>query len=637
MANKYPQNQYQSQESFQLKMVDQDLPIGKKNIESLTEVEKEELLKAEEIYRKGVISIRDIIAPSAMQINPDHLRLNRKFARTLFVFTYPRYLSTGWFAPIINLNEELDIAMYITPVSSEKILKTLKVKVGQIQSSIAAKQEKGEVRDPILETALNDVETLRDRLAQGTERFFHYALYITVYAQSLKELEEKTKEVESLLGHRLVYSKRTIFQMEEGFNTTMPLGNDEIGVVNSMNTSPLSTTFPFVSSELTSDDGILYGINRHNNSLIIFDRFTLPNANSVVFATSGAGKSYAVKLEILRSLMFGTEVIVIDPENEYKHLCEAAGGTFLRISLDSEYRINPFDLPPAIAEMTTADILRSAVINLKGLIRLMFGRMTKEEDALVDKALIETYARRDITPQSDLSKVTPPTMQDFQEILESMKGGEELVNRVKKYTEGTFAGLFNQPTNVELKSQFIVFSIRDLEDELRPIAMYVVLNYIWNVIRSQLKRRILVVDEAWWMMQYEDSARFMFGIAKRGRKYYLGLTTISQDVNDFLTSDYGKAIVTNSSLQLLLKQSPASVDLLTKTFYLTEEEKYLLLESDVGEGIFFAGAKHVAIKIVASYTEDQLITTDPKQLLEIEKAKEEFAETHGEEAEEVPI
>lgn len=615
---------------YDQKVQDQELPIGKRNFDNITEKEKEELLKAEEIYRMGVVSVRDIIAPAALQLNPDFLRLNEKFCRTIFIFTYPRFLSTGWFAPIINLNEELDIAFYITPVSAEKILKILKSKVAQIQSTITSKQEKGEVRDPVLETALQDVESLRDTLVQGTERFFHFALYLTIYANTQKELEEKTKEIESMLGHKLVYSKRTIFQMDAGFNTTMPLGHDEIGVVNSMNTSPLSTCFPFVSAELTSDEGILYGINRHNNSLILFDRFTLPNANSVVFATSGAGKSYFVKLEILRSLMFGIDVLVIDPENEYKHLCDAAGGTFLRISLDSPYRLNPFDLPPRISGLTTADIIRSAIINLKGLLRLMLGRLTREEDALLDRALIETYARRDITPKADLSKITPPTMQDFQEILQSMKGTEDLVVRVKKYTEGTFAGLFNQPTNVELKTQFVVFSIRDLEEELRPIAMYTVLNYIWNIIRAEMKKRILVVDEAWWMMQHEDSARFMYSIAKRGRKYYLGLTTISQDVNDFLTSDYGKAIVTNSSLMLLLKQSPASIDLLAKTFYLTEEERYLLLESDVGEGIFFAGPKHVAIKVVASYTEDQLITTDPRQLLEIEKAKKEFEESEKE-------
>ncbi|MBU1178533.1 DUF87 domain-containing protein [Patescibacteria group bacterium] len=608
-----------------------DVPIGKQDFANLTQKEQEQLLKIEEVFKKGVVTVRDIIAPAAMKIEADHIRLNQQFVRTLFIFTYPRYVTTGWFAPIVNLNEELDVSMFITPVETQKILKMLKGKTGQIQSTISAQQEKGQVRDPMLETALMDVEELRDKLVQGTERFFYFALYITLYADSKKALEEKTKTIESILGQRLIYSKKAIFQMEQGFNSTLPYGKDELNVINSMNSSPLSTSYPFVSSELTSNEGILYGINRHNNSLILFDRFSLPNANSVVFATSGAGKSYAVKLEILRSLMFGTDVIVVDPENEYRYLAETVGGTYLRVSLDSKYRINPFDLPPAVSDMTTADIIRSAVINLKGLLRLMMGRMTKEEDALVDSALNETYAKRDITENSDLSQITPPTMQDFQSILEGMTGAEELVPRVKKYTEGTFAGLFNELTNVDLQTGLVVISIRDLEDELRPIAMYVILNYIWNIVRAEMKKRLIVIDEAWWMMQYEDSARFMFSLAKRGRKYYVGLTTISQDVNDFLTSDYGKAIVTNSAMQILMKQSSANIDVLTKTFRLTEQEKYLLMESDVGEGIFFAGPKHVAMKVVASYSEDQVITTDPRQLLEIEKAKGEFAEQELEE------
>lgn len=590
-------------------------------VKNLSAEQKQELLEAEKVYQKGIVAVRDIIAPSSMQINPDYIVLDGKYLRTLFIFTYPRYVTVGWFAPIINLNLELDIAMFISPVSSEKILKTLRNKSGQIQSAISGNAEKGEVRDPMLETALNDVESLRDQLVQGTEKFFHFGLYITIYEENLERLDETTKAVEDLLGQRLVYSKRSSFQMEQGFTSTIPMGNDKLDVVTSMNTSPLSTTFPFVSSELTSDDGILYGINRHNNSLVLFDRFSLPNANSVVFATSGAGKSYAIKLEILRSLMFGTEVLVIDPENEYEYLCEAVGGSFLRMALNSEFRINPFDLPKRVGDMTTEDVLRSAVINLKGLMRLLFGRLTKEEDALVDRALIETYAKKDITPASDLSLIEPPTMQDFQEVLESFEGADSLVERIKKYTEGTFAGIFNEPTNIDLDNELVVFSIRDLEDELRPIAMYVIVNYIWNIVRSELKKRLLCVDEAWIMMQYEDSARFMFGIVKRGRKYYLGTTTISQDVSDFLTSDYGKAIVNNSSMKLLLRQSPSSVDMVAKTFYLTEEEKYLLLESDVGEGLFFAGSKHVAIKVYASYPEDQLITTDPEQLLEIQKAQ----------------
>ena len=392
-----------------------------------------------------------------------------------------------------------------------------------------------------------------------------------------------------------------------------------------MNSSPVASSFPFISSELTSDDGILYGINRHNNSLIIFDRFSLQNPNSVVFATSGAGKSYAIKLEVLRSLMLGVEVMIIDPENEYKHLADSVGGAYIGISLNSQSKLNPFDLPRAIGEdSSAADIIRSAVITLKGLMRLMLGDLSHEEDSVIDRALLETYAKKDITAESDLSRIEPPLMSDFQEVLGGMAGGEDLVLRLQKYTEGTFAGLFNSPTNIDVNNQLICFSVRDLEDELKPIAIYTIVNYIWNTVRSELKKRILIIDEAWWLMQREDSAKFIFALVKRCRKYYLGVTTITQDVNDFLRSPYGQAIVTNSALQLLLKQSPASIDIIQKTFLLTEGEKYLLLEGNVGEGIFFAGDKHVAILIKASYTEDQVITSDPKQLLELEEAKREF-------------
>lgn len=612
--------------SEKLKKLKKGTIVTKKDSDNLTEEERIAILKVEEVYRKGLVSVQDIIAPSALQINPNYLKLNNKFVRTLFIYTFPRFLMTGWFAPVINLNFVMDIAMFIQPVSSEKILKTLRSRSAQIQSSIAADVEKGKVRDPMLEAALRNVEELRDALIQGIEKFFHLGLYITIYEDSLEELERTTSEIEGILGHKLVYSRQTMFLTEQGFNSTLPLGDDQLAVLNNLNTSPLSTAFPFVSSELTSDTGILYGINRHNNSLILFDRFTLTNANSVVFATSGAGKSYTVKLEILRSMMWGVDVLVVDPENEYKYLAESVGGSFLRLSLDADYRINPFDLPPGIPGESTEDILRSAVINIKGLMRLILGRMTKEEDSLVDSALLETYARKDITGESDLASVVPPTMEDFQNILSGMRGGDELALRLDKYTKGTFAGLFNKPSNIDLRKQLVVFSIRDLEEELRPIAMYIIINYIWNIVRSRMKRRILVVDEAWWMMQHEDSARFMFSIAKRGRKYYMGLTTISQDVNDFLTNEFGRAIVTNAALQILLKQSSAAIDLLAKTFSLTDQEKYLLTESAVGEGIFFAGNKHVAIKVVASYSEDQMITTDPKQLLEIEKAKEEFSQ-----------
>ncbi len=577
--------------------------------------------ESEKIYQKGIATVKDIIAPAALKINSNYLQVGEKFVKTLFVFTYPRYLQTSWLSPIINFDTAFDMSMFVHPLESPTVLKNLKKTVTQIESQISINEEKNKVRDPILETALQDAEELRDRLMQGSERLFQFGLYITFYAESLKELDEISSRIEGMLETRLVYAKPALFQMEQGFASTLPLGNDELMIGNNMNSSPLSTTFPFVSSDLTSNQGILYGINRHNNSLILFDRFSLENANMVILGKSGGGKSYAVKLEILRSLMLGTEVLIIDPENEYKHLTETVGGSFVKISLTSKYHLNPFDLPTPLEDETTADILRSHIAGLIGLVKVMLGSLTPEEDSILDKALTETYALKDITPESNLKKITSPTMQDLQTILDNMDGAENLSLRLRKYTEGIFSGFLNNPTNVDVDKNLVVFSIRDMEEELRPVAMYVILNYIWTLVRSRLKKRILILDEAWWLMQHEEGAAFTFGIAKRARKYYLGLTTITQDITDFFSSRYGKPIVTNSSLLLLMKQSPAAIDIVSDTFYLTNEERFLLLESNVGEGIFFAGLKRAAIKIVASYSEDQIVTTDPAQLLEIKKAK----------------
>ena len=602
--------------------------IKKDRTNPLVKAEKDvekQFAEIERAYKSGISTVRDLIAPSALQISPNYIIVSGKFARTFFVMAYPRYLASNWHAQLISLDTPLDFSLHLYPQNPGEIMKRLRNKTAQVQSQIQINSEKGLVRDPMLETALKDIEELRDRLQQGVERYFSFGLYITVYADTLEELEKYSQEVDTIFSSKLVVGKKAVLQMDAGFNSTLPIADDELILHSNMNTEPLSTIFPFISLELTSSDGILYGINRHNNSLILFDRFSLPNANSVVFATSGAGKSYAIKLEILRSMMLGTDIIVIDPENEYKHLAEATGGSFLNISLNSESRINPFDLPKAVEGEDPRSVLRSAVVNLLSLMSLMLGKMTADEQAVMDKALWETYAKRDITMDTpDLSTVTPPTMGDLVEVLNSIVGGEKLAQRLSRFTEGTFAGIFNQPTNVNMDSQVVVFSIRDMQEQLRPIAVFVVLNYIWNVVRSQLKKRLLVIDEAWWMMQHEDSAQFLFSIVKRARKYYLGVTTITQDVTDFLSSSYGKPIVTNSSMQLLLKQSPAAVDTVANTFFLTEGEKYLLLESDVGEGIFFAGAKHVAIKVIASYIEDQIITTDPKQLLEIEQARKDL-------------
>ena len=563
----------------------------------------------------GSTSVADIIAPAAQVITPNHMQLNNLYTKTFFVYTYPRYLNTNWLSPVINYDMTLDISMFIYPVETAAIMSQLRKRQTQLESSLSIQREKGMVRDPELENAIGDIDALRDLLQQGQSRIFQLSLYFTLYAKSTEELETLTHQLESTLGGLLIYTKQTFFQMEQGFNSCLPMNSDQLKVLRNLDTASLSTTFPFTSATLSQNKGILYGINRHNNSLILFDRFDLENANEVIFARSGAGKSYAVKLEALRYYMLDTDVIVIDPENEYRTLSESVGGSFINLSLNSDKRINPFDLPKAVAGDTGDSILRSNIAMLEGLLGLMVGGLTPDESGILDKALYETYALKDITADINTHQNQPPLLTDLLTVLSNITGAESMVKRLQKYTEGTFAGLFTQPTNFELDNRFIVFSIRDLEETLRPIGMYLILTYIWNKIRNELKRRILILDEAWIMMQFEDSARFVHAMVKRARKYYLGVSVITQDVEDFLTSQYGRSVINNAAMQILLKQSTHAVDKIAETFNLTQGEKYLLVESDIGEGLFFAGHNHVAIKIIASYAEDQIITTNPEQLL----------------------
>lgn len=574
-----------------------------------------------DIYAEGELNLADTIAPAALKVSPKDLELGEKFSRTFYTISYPRFLSDSWFTPIVNLARVFDVGIFVHPIDTGAALRDFQKKVAEVESQRTEREQKGFVRDPMLDTASQDLETLRDQLQQAQEHLFDVGLYITIYGDTKESLDKIEGELRGVLDAKLVYTKPALFQQEQGFRSTLPLALDELAVNSKMNSSPLSSIFPFVSFDLTSDRGILYGINRHNASLILFDRFSLENYNSVVFAKSGSGKSYAVKLEILRSLMFDTDVIVIDPEREYEYLTQATGGRTFNISLSSEHHINPFDLPVVREDENPSDILRSNIINLVGLFRIMLGGLTPEEDAIIDRAISETYALKDITGDADFSGVEPPLLSDFENVLSGMEGSESLVQRLSKYTKGTWSGFINQPTNVDIRKQFIAFSVRDMEDELKPVAMYIVTHFIWNAVRRELKKRLLIIDEAWWMMKSEDTASFLYSLAKRGRKYYLGVATITQDVEDFLRSPYGKPILTNSSIQLLLKQSPTSVDVLKGIFNLTDEEKYLLLESGVGEGLFFAGLKHVAIRVVASYTEDQIITSDPSQLLAIKQEK----------------
>lgn len=570
------------------------------------------------------LSLPDVIAPSAISINPRSINVSGRLSRIFFAVSYPRYLNDGWLEPVLNLEREIDVSIVIHPIDTAETLKKFQKKVAEVQSQINERSNKGMVRDPQLDAAYRNLEDLRDKLQQAEEKLFDVGLYIAIYAENETDLNKIETEVKTILDTRLVYIKPALFQQEEGFMSVIPTVSDKLLVHSKFNSSPLSSFFPFTSFDLTSDTGILYGINRHNSSLVLFDRFTLTNYNSVTFATSGAGKSYTTKLEILRSLMFGTEVIVIDPEHEYEYLAEATGGRFFNISLSSNHHINPFDLPVPLPDENPKELLRSHIIELVGLFKLMLGGLTPEEDAIIDAALHEVYALKDITGSGDYRDLPAPLLSDFEMVLAGMEGSESLVQRLTKYTSGTWSGFMNEPTNVDINQKFIVFSLRDMEEDLKTIAMYIVTNHIWGAVRRELKKRLLVIDEAWWMLKSEDTAAFLHNIAKRGRKYYLGIATITQDVDDFLRSPYGIPMITNSSMQLLMKQSPTAVDTLQNVFNLTDEEKFMLLESGVGEGIFFVGLKHVAIKVIASYTEDQIITSDPSQLLQIQQARAEL-------------
>ena len=583
-----------------------------------------EQAEVEQAFLKGMTTLRDLIAPSSLEIHSSHFRLGTKYGRTLYIYGYPRQIYTGWLSSLINIDEVLDISMFIYPVESQVVLNNLRKKVTQLEATMSINSEKGRTRDPGLEAALQDAEELRDQLQVGAERFFRYGLYVTLYADSLDELGFVQHKIETIFGQQLIFSKVASSQQEQGMNSTIPQMTDQLQIRRNMNTGAISTSFPFTSADLTQEKGVLYGINMHNNGLVIFDRFSLENANMVVFAKSGAGKSFTVKLEALRSMMVGCDVIIIDPENEYQKLSDAVGGSYIRLSLNADTRVNPFDLPRVIDSDEADDALRANLVTLHGLFRLMLGgtqstasgqlmsALTPAEEADLDQALIDTYARAGITSDPLTHHSMPPTISDLYDTLLHMGGtGPNLAQRLRRYTSGTFAGIFSQQSNIDINNNMVVFNIRDLEDELRPVAMYIVLSHIWNITRTDQKKRMLIVDEAWQLMKYDDSANFLFSLAKRARKYFLGLTTITQDVEDFMGSKMGRAIVANSSMQLLLKQSSSAVDVLSDVFKLTEEERKRLANFPVGQGLFFAGQNHVHIQIVGSETEKSLISTTP--------------------------
>lgn len=628
------------------------MAFGKKQpaLDPIASAQQQRFREEQEVsaaFQKGITALRDFIAPSSIEFSSTHFQLGTRYARTYYVYGYPRQLYTGWLSSMVNLDEVMDMSMYVYPVESQVVLENLKKKVTQLEAGIQIDGEKGRTRDPGKQAAILDAEEMRDKLQVGEERFFRFGLYFTIYAGSIEELEFVSHKVESMLGQQLVYSKPATSQQEQGLNSNIPQMMDQLQIRRNMSTGALSTSFPFTSADLSQDNGILYGINMHNSGLVIFDRFSLENGNSVVFAKSGAGKSFTVKLEALRSMMFGTEIFIIDPENEYQRMCEAVGGAYVRLSLSSATRINPFDLPQVVDSDEADNALRSNLITLHGLLRLMMGgaqaqmmggasalmpALAPSEEADLDAALIETYAKAGITNDPLTHTGQPPTIADLYDTLLHMGGsGPQLAQRLRKYTTGTFAGIFSMQSNININNPLVVFNIRDLEDELRPVAMYIVLNYIWNKTKSDQRKRLLIVDEAWQLMKYEDSANFLFSLAKRARKYNLGITTITQDVEDFMGSRMGRAIVANASMQILLKQSTSAVDVLSDVFKLTSEEKKRLSQFPVGQGLFFAGQNHVHIQVVASPTETGLITTNPEQLAKMNAVNQagEFNQPQG--------
>lgn len=595
------------------------LPFFKKSTPSSAPAEptkEEKELEKIKQFSRGLVTIQDIIAPEAIEVDFTFQKINSTYTRTLFVAGYPRSVPANWLSPLINYPHRMTVSMFVYPADSSEILDNLKRKITEMEAEIQSDLRAGKISNINTEVKLEDARYLREDLAKGSERFFQFGLYVTLTAETKEELDKVTKAIQSGLGALLIVSKKATLQMEDGFKTTLPMGVDKLMVTRNMDTTSLATTFPFTSSELTMETGIMYGINEHNDSLVIFDRFAMENANMLIFAKSGAGKSYTVKLEVLRQLMFGTEAIILDPEHEYEDMCRAAGGEYINFTFGSEAKINPFDLSALYEEGENE--LGQKIISLHGLLKVMLGGMTPQQEALLDRALVAAYKAKGITPDPATQSNEPPLMEDLYKALIGMENREadDIAARLEKFITGSFRGIFDQGSNIDITSQLTVFSVKEMEEELRPIAMYIILDFIWTRVKKNLKKRLLVIDEAWYFMKHPDSASFIYSMVKRARKYFLGITTITQDVEDFLANDYGKAIVSNASIQFLMKQSTASVPVLAETFYLSQGERQLLVTADVGEGVFFAGQNHVALRVVASPEEHGLITTNPEELLQ---------------------
>lgn len=555
----------------------------------------------------------DLISYSGLMEESTYLQIGDTYVRTLFISGYPYVANVGWLNMLINFNHDLDISYHIEQVDPLMALPKLNRKITELESTKRNMLKAGKVIGSEITDPLESAIELKDKIQRGQEKLFQISIYMTLGASSLEELNKNTQVLETIMASRMFYIKTVTFQQLEGLQSVLPRGENQLAQKRNLDSSSAALTFPFVSSELVQESGILYGINKSNNSLVIVDRFSLNNANSIIFAQSGSGKSYTAKVEILRQLMQQTKVIVIDPEREYKQLAKSIGGTYIRLSATSKEKINPFDF--SLKSVTGENGLAEHIQDLTEIISLMAGSLSDEERAVVDKALIETYKLFSISMRKRNYEVDQkfPLLKDFYKVLKKMKQNE-LCHRLDKFVSGSLSSVFDSQTNVDLSNRLVVFDIKDLDESLRQIMILTTANFVHAQVKSDPQKRILVIDEAWLLLQHEESARFLAGLVRRARKHYLGVTLISQQANDFLNQEYGRAIASQSSLRILMKQDTTSIKKVVQEFNLSEYEQQFLLTCDRGEALIIADQNHVAVKIVASEKEHPMLTTDPKDL-----------------------
>lgn len=544
----------------------------------------------------------DIVSYSGLEEQANHVIIDGQYVRVLSISGYPFNAELGWLDSLINFHRSADIVFHVEQVDSNDALRKLKRKIGELETTRREAIKSGKVVGPDIEDPLESALDLRAGIYRGQQKLFQVSIYAALITDSLKELNEVTRSLESSLSARLFQTRVATHRQLDGLQSVLTRAEDLLGNKRNLDSSTAALTFPFVSSELVQESGILYGVNQSNNSLVILDRFLLHNANGIVFAQSGSGKSYAMKVEILRQLTQGTKVIVIDPEREYENLTRSVKGTYIKLSAKSEQKINPFDLA---STSHSKEALAEHIQDLTQVISLMVGGLAESEKAGVDKAILAVYAK---------SKKKPPLLNDFYAELYSL-GHHKLCERLEKYTKGSLTDILDAHTNIDLENRLVVFDIKDLPESLRQIMMMIIANFVQNTVKAKPEKRLLVIDEGWLLLEHEESARFVAGLVRRARKYYLGVTIISQQANDFLSNKYGKAIASQSAFRMLMRHDTTTIDEVMRQFNLSDYERRYLSTCDRGEALLIADQNHVSVRIMASEEEHPLITTDPSETL----------------------